>query len=101
MGIVDAIKNLFSPSNAEPADLRRLSGASENALAASLQSLPTGERGWITIAESARLFSNEEQQYAFGEFDEEGKTRLGEFAAQYRCRPDFRPTEGRLYFERP
>jgi hypothetical protein len=50
--------------------------------------------------EAARLFSTEEPQYAFGEFDEAGKNRLAQFAGQYRCTPNFMPTEGRLYFVR-
>jgi hypothetical protein len=66
----------------------------------SLQSLPAGERGWITLAEAARLFSTEEAQYAFGDYDEAGKSRLAQFASQYRCAPNFMPTEGRLYFVR-
>jgi hypothetical protein len=73
---------------------------SENLLGSSLRNLQAGERGWITLAEAARLFSREKPQYAFGEFDEDGKTRLAHFAAQYRSMPDFRPTEGRVYFVR-
>jgi hypothetical protein len=39
-------------------------------------------------------------QYAFGDYDEVGKSRLAQFASQYRCAPIFMPTEGRLYFAR-
>jgi hypothetical protein len=52
------------------------------------------------MAQAAALFSHEEGQYAFGELDDDGKTRLAQFAAQYRSTPDFRPTEGRIYFKK-
>ena len=28
------------------------------------------------------------------------KTKLAQFAARYRCTPDFRPTEGRVYLNK-
>ena len=77
-----------------------LDGASESTLASSLQRLPVGERGWIPLADAAGLFSTQEREYAFGEFDDEGKNRLAQFAAEHRCLPDFRPVEGRLYFRK-
>jgi hypothetical protein len=99
MSFGDALKNIFGNlTNATPADERQLADGGENALAASLQKLPSGERGWITLAKAAELFSHQEGQYAFGELDEDGKMRLAEFAAQCRSVPDFRPMEGRLYF---
>ena len=79
---------------------RQLAGGTEDALGSSLQKLPSGERGWITMTQAAALFSHEEEQYAFGELDEDGKTRLAQFSAQYRSMPDFRPTEGRMYFKK-
>ena len=77
MGVGDLLRKIFSPANAVPPDAPRLSGASESALGSSLQSLPAGERGWITLAEAARLFSSEQPEYAFGEMDDAGKLRLG------------------------
>ena len=101
MGLSDAMKKLFGTSTeATPPDERQLAGGSEDALGASLQKLPSGERGWILMAQAAALFSHEEGQYAFGELDDDGKTRLAQFAAQYRSTPDFRPTEGRIYFKK-
>jgi hypothetical protein len=100
MGLRDLLKKIFGSANATPPDVTRLSGTSENSLGSSLQSLPAGERGWITLAEAACLFSTEESQYAFGDFDEAGKSRLAQFASQYRCAPNFMPTEGRVYFVR-
>jgi len=73
---------------------------SESALASSLQRLPAGERGWITLAEAARLFSAAEPAYAFGEMDDAGKLRLEQFSAEHRCSPQFMPVEGRVYFTR-
>ena len=100
MGVGDLLRKIFSPANAVPPDAPRLSGASESALASSLQSLPAGERGWITLAEAARLFSSERPEYAFGEMDDAGKLRLEQFSTQHRCSPQFMPTEGRVYFTR-
>jgi hypothetical protein len=48
----------------------------------SLQKLRSGERGWILMAQAAALFSHEKRQYAFGELDDDGKTRLAQFAAR-------------------
>jgi len=65
-----------------------------------LQTLPVGERGWITLAEAARLFSTEEKGYAFGDMDEAGKSALATFAAAQRSFPEYMPTEGRVCFTR-
>jgi hypothetical protein len=100
MSFGDLLKRLFSSPSATPADAPRLRATSENALESSLQELPAGERGWITLAEAAHLFSAEEPQYAFGEMDEAGKLRLGQFSAQHRCTLNYMPTEGRVYFTR-
>ena len=101
MGLGDVMKKIFGGSTeATPADEYQLAGTSEAALGASLQKLSRGERGWITMAQAAALFSHEEGQYAFGELDEDGKTRLAQFAARYHSMPDFWPTEGRMYFKK-
>ena len=100
MGVGDLLRKIFSPANAVPPDAPRLSGASESALGSSLQSLPAGERGWITLAEAARLFSSDDPQYAFGEMDDAGKERLAQCSTQHRCSPQFMPSEGRVYFTR-
>jgi hypothetical protein len=101
MHLGDALKRIFSGATAGmPADRRQLAGGSEAALAASLQKLPSGESGWITMAQAAALFSHEQGQYAFGEMDDDGSNRLATFAADNRCTPDFRPTENRVYFKK-
>ena len=100
MGVGDLLRKIFNPANAAPSDAPRLPGTSESALGSSLRSLPAAERGWITFAEAARLFSSEQPQYAFGEMDDAGKLRLGQFSAQHHCSPQFMPTEGRVYFTR-
>ena len=96
------IKSLFGSGARAPPDAPRLSASTEVALSGSLGALPVGERGWITMSEARSLFSRMEDQYAFGEMDEEGKGTLGTFAAQseHRSRVDFMPTEGRIYFTR-
>ena len=100
MGLGDLLKKLFSSASATPADAPRLPATSESALESALQRLPAGERGWITLAEAAYLFSTEEPRYAFGEMDEAGKLRLGQFSAEHRCTLNYMPTEGRVYFTR-
>jgi hypothetical protein len=101
MSLGDALKRIFSGwTVGTPADERQLAGGNEAALASSLQKLPNGERGWITMAQAAALFSHEEEQYAFGEMDDAGRNRLATFTAANRCTPDFRPTENRIYFKK-
>jgi hypothetical protein len=48
------------------------------------------------------LFSSMDDQYAFGEMDNAGKTNLAEFAAEseHRSSFDIMPAEGRVYFTR-
>jgi hypothetical protein len=83
----------------EPASPRRLDGSTKASLAASIKALPHGERGWITMREAAALFSHKEREYAFGELEEKGNLDLASFAAgNLRCRFEFMPIEGRLYF---
>jgi hypothetical protein len=93
------LKN-FSAPRPRRRDEPRLSGASETTLGRELQGLSSGARAWITMAEAAALFSDEQPNYAFGDFDDAGKTRLAQFAAEHRCAPDFRPMEGRVYFNK-
>jgi hypothetical protein len=100
MGLGDILGRIFGSPGATPHDVPRLSGTSESALGSSVQRLPAGERGWITQAEAAHLFSSQEPQYAFGELDDDGKARLEQFASRYVCTPSFMPTEGRVYFTR-
>jgi len=100
MALRDWLKTVFGGQSASPSDLPRLSGTTENTLAVALRRLPAGERGWITLAEAARLFSREQQDYAFGEMDEAGKARLEGFAAEHRSLLQYMPTEGRVYFTR-
>ena len=69
------IKSLLGSGAREPPDARRLSAGSEAALSASLRALPVGERGWIPLSEARALFSHMDDQYAFGEMDEEGKAK--------------------------
>jgi hypothetical protein len=102
MGIWKAIKAAFAPGISVPPDARRLSAVDEVALSASLRALPVGERGWITLSEARALFSPMNDQYAFGEMDEVGKTSLAAFAAEsdHRSVFDLMPIEGRVYFTR-
>ena len=102
MGILDSIKSFIASGIADTPGPPRLSASSEPALSASLRALPAGERGWITIREARALFSRMDDQYAFGEMDDQGKANLAAFAAriEHRSTFDFIPVEGRLYFTR-
>jgi hypothetical protein len=73
MGITSLIGKLFGADVAPPPDAARLHGTSEAALARSLSALSPDERGWITFAEARILFSNKDDQYAFGETDDASK----------------------------
>jgi hypothetical protein len=94
------LRQIFGSADAIPADVPRLPAMSERALSSLLKNLPSEERGWIGLSEAAHLFSNEAPDYAFGEMDDEGKRRLGEFASECKCEVQFMPTEGRVYFRR-
>jgi hypothetical protein len=97
---VAVVSKIFGSAGNKPADLPRLSAVSECRLSLSLQRLPPGGAGWISISEAAHVFSTMESEYAFGEMDKNGQRRLAEFAAACRCEPQFMPTEGRVYFQR-
>ena len=86
LGFWQKILSLFSSKAAVPSDAPRLRAETQSELAASLALLPDRETGWITLAEARRLFSHMDEQYAFGEMDEQGQSSLGKFAAQ----PDHR-----------
>jgi hypothetical protein len=100
MGIWKTIKAAFG--TAVPPDARRLNAVDVFALSASLGALLDGERGWITLSEARDLFSTMDDQYAFGEMDEQGRASLAAFAAQseHRSTVDLMPAEGRVYFTR-
>jgi hypothetical protein len=102
VGLLQKIKLFISGDTVAPLDSRKLAASSENELSASLQALPIGEKGWITLRDAWHLFSEMDEEEAFGEMDEAGKTRLAEFAADSVHRSDinFMPAEGRLYFSR-
>jgi len=71
-------------------------------LAASIKMLPYDEPGWITSTEARFLFSPMQDQYAFGEMDEVGKSNLTSFASELPggCLFEFMPVEERVYFIR-
>ena len=102
MGLLDKIKAFFAAGTHTPPDARKLAASSENELSASLQALPMGEKGWISLRDAWHLFSRMDEEEAFGEMDDAGKKRLGEFAAYstHRSEFNFMPTEGRVYFTR-
>jgi hypothetical protein len=100
MGITSLIGKLFGAGASDPPDANKLDGTSEAALGRSLSALPSGERAWITFAEARNLFSIKDDQYAFGETDDEGRRGIESFAAHHRAVINFMPVEGRVYFVR-
>ena len=102
MAIWDWIKSLFSTQSSVPPDAPKLRAANEVELSTSLMRLHPGESGWITFQEARLLFSPMDQDYAFGEMDEAGNSKLASFAARSEhCSSfSFMPMEGRVYFTR-
>ena len=102
MGLFEQLRSTFSRGTTNPPDVRRLNASSESALAASVQSLPVGEKGWIALRDAWHLFSAVDEEYAFGEMDEDGRRRLEEFAVNpmHHSAIDLMPVEGRVYFTR-
>jgi hypothetical protein len=100
MSLWDAIKSLLHAKSVVPSDVPKLAASTERELSASLRSLLDGERGWITFSEARRLFSQMDDEYAFGEMDEKGKDNLPGFAAKHHSTVDLMPVEGRIYFTR-
>jgi hypothetical protein len=77
-----------------------LDSTSEAALAQSLGRLSSEDHGWITMQEARRLFSPMDDQYAFGETDDVGRSNIARFGMQHDVRFDIMPVEGRIYFSR-
>jgi hypothetical protein len=102
MTIWDWIKSLFGNPSSLPADEQKLRAENEAELSTSLTHLHPGESGWITFQEARLLFSPMDQDYAFGEMDDVGKSNLASFAArsEHRSSYSFMPTEERVYFTR-
>jgi hypothetical protein len=102
MSLRDWWKSLWSRGSPSGPSTQRLDGRSKALLAASIKMLPYETPGWITNKEAKQLFSPMEDEYAFGEMDEAGKTNIADFAAHVtpRCSFEFMPVEGRVYFMR-
>src|ERR1700730_138758 len=100
MSIWARLMSYFASGSNEAPSSRRLSASSETALAASIEGMLPGDRGWITFQDARGMFSALEAQYAFVEQGDDGKRNLASFAASVRADPDFRPVEGRVYFIR-
>ena len=98
----EKLRAIFNRATPSPRDVRKLNASSENALAASIQALPVGEKGWISLRDAWQLFSRVKEEYAFGETDEHGRRHLEEFAASptHPSTLDLMPVEGRVYFTR-
>jgi len=100
MPIFDRLRSIFVGAAAEPPSPPMLDSTSEAALSQSLARLSSDGPGWITMQEARRLFSPMDDQYAFGETDDQGRDNLARFGKQNDVRFDFMPTEGRIYFSR-
>jgi hypothetical protein len=100
MAMMRLIGKLFGVSAAASRDATKLDGTSEAALARSLSALPPDEPGSITFAEARNLFSTKDEQYAFGETDDDGRQNIESFAARHHSGISFMPAEARVYFVR-
>jgi hypothetical protein len=100
MSLWDAIKSYLQAKSVAPSDVPELAASTETELSASLKSLLDGERAWITFSEARRLFSQMDDEYAFGEMDEKGKDNLLGFTAKHHSTVALMPVEGRIYFTR-
>ena len=83
-----------------PSSSRRLDADSETALASSIDNLHLEESGWIMMKEAKRLFSEMDDQYAFGEMDDKGRQKIESFSTHHSIDYEFMPTEDRVYFTR-
>jgi hypothetical protein len=100
MTISDLLRSIFAPVTPQPKPPPRLDAGSEPALSHSLGALSPRQQGWVTIEEARQLFSRMDEQYAFGEMDDQGKATLASFAARHSSSLDIMPVEGRIYFTR-
>jgi hypothetical protein len=102
MRLWDWWKSLLLQGSPSALSAQRLDGRSKALLAASIKTLPYETPGWITNKEAKQLFSPMNDEYAFGELDEVGKSNIADFAAHVtpRCTFAFMPVEGRVYFSR-
>src|ERR1700730_15052634 len=98
MSIWARLMSYFASGSNEAPSSRRLSASSETALAASIEGLLPGDRGWITIQDARAMFSALDDEYAFGGMDDDGKRNLASFGACAAARHQFAPVEGRFYF---
>jgi hypothetical protein len=99
MALWDFLRSLLGLQPASE-ELRQLDGRSEPLLKASINFLPNGQRGWISMREAGTLFSRMDQLYAFGETDDAGKHNIASFATKIGCEVQFMPVEQRVYFVR-
>ncbi len=103
MGLWNRITSHLRARSSDAAPLEpRLSARNESKLSASIRELQPGARGWITHKKAGSLFSLMGNEYAFGNMDEQGRAKLGVFAAQdqHRCEFTLTPAEKRVYFTR-
>jgi hypothetical protein len=98
MPMFDTLKSIFAGAAAEPPSPPKLDSPSE--ASQSLGRLSLAGPGWITMQEARRPFSPMDDQYAFGETDEQGRDNVARFGKQHDVRFDIVPTEGRIYFSR-
>jgi hypothetical protein len=86
MSLWDWWKSLLLQGARTGPSTQRLDGRSKTLLAASIKALPYETPGWITNKDAKQLFSPMDDQYAFGEMDEVGKSNIADFAAHVTLR---------------
>ena len=96
MRLWDWWKSLLLQGSPSAPCAQRLDGRNKALLAASIKTLPWETPGWITNKEAKQLFSPMNDEYAFGEMDEVGKSNIADFPAHVTPRSPSRscPSKG-------
>jgi hypothetical protein len=101
MGLIGRVLNwALDVRGATPRSPPELDASSISALSAAIRRMQPQERGWVTLSAGQRLFSPMENQYAFGEMDDEGRVKIAAFANRAAANYSIMPVEGRIYFIR-
>src|SRR5450432_3995640 len=95
-----SLMSLFRDGPPGASDAARLDARSNIMFAKALAGLSRSERGWISFADYALLFSTEDIPFA-PDFNDSGAViAAAEFAAAYHCSMEIADAEMRVYFTR-
>jgi hypothetical protein len=95
-----SLMSLFRDRPPGASEAARLDARSRTMFAHSLAALERSERGWISFADYAVLFSREDIVAGPSEWDRAAQKAASEFAAAYRCSMLVAEADRRVYFTR-